>query len=146
MISLYLFIYFYYIIIVQMDEVLRSSGLNYAFQGIILTWMSFLKKVLLFYLKNDYLFLIFIFKRGVDVFFKYIYIYIYSYDNIAKMDEDFIVNETHQSDSRNYIELNESSNDEKNNDMCGEKVLEEYNFEPFVGQCFQMKKRYLVNC
>ena len=37
MISLYLFIYFYYIIIVQMDEVLRSSGLNYAFQGIILT-------------------------------------------------------------------------------------------------------------
>ena len=105
MISLYLFIYFYYIIIVQMDEVLRSSGLNYAFQGIILTWMSFLKKVLLFYLKNDYLFLIFIFKRGVDVFLKYIYIYIYSYDNIAKMDEDFIVNETHQSDSRNYIEL-----------------------------------------
>ena len=72
--------------------------------------------------------------------------YIYSYDNIAKMDEDFIVNETHQSDSRNYIELNESSNDEKNNDMCGEKVLEEYNFEPFIGQYFQMKKRYLVNC
>ena len=29
------------------------------------------------------------------------------------MDEDFIVNETHQSDSRNYIELNESSSDEK---------------------------------
>ena len=143
MILLYLFIYSCYIIIVQMDEVLRSIGLNYAFQGIILTWMSFLKKVLLFYLKNDYLFLIFIFKRGVDVFF---FKYIYSYDNIAKMDEDFIVNETHQSDSRNYIELNESSNDEKNNDMCGEKVLEEYNFEPFVGQCFQMKKRYLVNC
>ena len=143
MILLYLFIYSCYIIIVQMDEVLRSSGLNCAFQGIILTWMSFLKKVLLFYLKNDYLFLIFIFKRGVDVFF---FKYIYSYDNIAKMDEDFIVNETHQSDSRNYIELNESSNDEKNNDMCGEKVLEEYNFEPFVGQCFQMKKRYLVNC
>ena len=143
MILLYLFIYSCYIIIVQMDEVLRSSGLNYAFQGIILTWMSFLKKVLLFYLKNDYLFLIFIFKRGVDVFFLK---YIYSYDNIAKMDEDFIVNETHQSGSRNYIELNESSNDEKNNDMCGEKVLEEYNFEPFVGQCFQMKKRYLVNC
>ena len=143
MILLYLFIYSCYIIIVQMDEVLRSSGLNYAFQGIILTWMSFLKKVLLFYLKNDYLFLIFIFKRGVDVFF---FKYIYSYDNIAKMDEDFIVNETHQSGSRNYIELNESSNDEKNNDMCGEKVLEEYNFEPFVGQCFQMKKRYLVNC
>ena len=66
-------------------------------------------------------------------FFKYIY----SYDNIAKMDEDFIVNETHQSDSRNYIELNESSNDEKNNDMCGEKVLEEYNFDqPFIGQYF----------
>ena len=79
MISLYLFIYSCYIIIVQMDEVLRSSGLNYAFQGIILTWMSFLKKVLLFYLKNDYLFLIFIFKRGVDVFLKYIYIYIWQY-------------------------------------------------------------------
>ena len=76
MILLYLFIYSCYIIIVQMDEVLRSSGLNYAFQGIILTWMSFLKKVLLFYLKNDYLFLIFIFKCGVDVFLK-IYIYIY---------------------------------------------------------------------
>ena len=36
------------------------------------------------------------------------------------MDEDFIVNETHQSDSRNYIELNKSSNDEKYNDICGE--------------------------
>ena len=29
------------------------------------------------------------------------------------MDEDFIANESHQSDSKNYIELNESSNDEK---------------------------------
>ena len=34
-------------------------------------------------------------------------------DKIAQMDEDFIANETHQSDSRNYIELNESSNYEK---------------------------------
>ena len=36
-------------------------------------------------------------------------------DNIAQMDERFIANETHQSDSRNYIELDESqtSNNEK---------------------------------
>ena len=42
------------------------------------------------------------------------------------MDEDFIANETHQSDSRNYIELDEyqTSNNEKNSDICGEKVLE----------------------
>ena len=26
-------------------------------------------------------------------------------DNIVQMDEEFIANETHQSDSRNYIEL-----------------------------------------
>ena len=36
------------------------------------------------------------------------------------MDENFVVNKTHQSDSRNYIELSEFSNDEKNSDMCGE--------------------------
>ena len=72
-------------------------GLNYAFQGIILTWMSFLKKVLLFYMKNGYLFLFFIFKCGVEFFF--------SCDNIGQMDDEFIANETYQSDSRNYIEL-----------------------------------------
>ena len=72
--------------------------------------MSFLKKALLFYLKNGYLFLFFIFKCGVDFFF-----FLNSCDNIAQMDEHFIANETHQSDSRNYIELDESqtSNNEK---------------------------------
>ena len=62
------------------------------------------------------------------------------------MDEDFIANETHQSDSRNYIELDESqtSNNEKNSDICGEKVLEEYNFEPFVGQCFLSEEEAFV--
>ena len=38
---------------------------------------------------------------GVDFFF----FFLNSCDNIAQMDEDFIANETHQSDSRNYIEL-----------------------------------------
>ena len=53
-------------------------------------------------MKNGYLFLFFIFKCGVDFFLIF-----YSCDNIAQMDEDFIANETHQSDSRNYIELDE---------------------------------------
>ena len=44
-----------------------------------------------------------------------IFFFLNSCDNIAQMDEDFIANETHQSDSRNYIELDESqtSNNEK---------------------------------
>ena len=31
--------------------------------------------------------------------------FFFSCDNIGQMDDEFIANETHQSDSRNYIEL-----------------------------------------
>ena len=45
----------------------------------------------------------FLYSNVVLIFF----LIFYSCDNIAQMDEDFIANETHQSDSRNYIELDE---------------------------------------
>ena len=63
------------------------------------------------------------------------------------MDEDFIANETHQSDSRNYIELDESqtSNNEKNSDICGEKILEEYNLSLLLVNVFLVKKRLLFS-
>ena len=32
----------------------------------------------------------------------------------------------------------------KNSDICGEKVLEEYNFEHFVGQCFLSKEEAFI--
>ena len=32
----------------------------------------------------------------------------------------------------------------KNSDICGEKVLEEYNFEPFVGQCFLSEEEAFI--
>ena len=32
----------------------------------------------------------------------------------------------------------------KNSDICGEKVLEEYNFEPFLGQCFLSEEEAFI--
>ena len=32
----------------------------------------------------------------------------------------------------------------KNSDICGEKVLEEYNFEPFFGQCFLSEEEAFI--
>ena len=76
---------------------------------------------------------------------------------IAQIDDDLIASEIHGSVSRNCVELNEFSNDGKNNNTCGEKIIDwnecpidetevieecedinsiENGFEPFVGQCF----------
>jgi len=86
-----------------------------------------------------------------------IFFFGYSCLTIAQIDDDLIASKIHGSVSRNCVELNEFSNDGKNNNACGEKiidwnecpideteVIEEYEninsiengFEPFVGQCF----------
>ena len=94
----------------------------------------------------------FIIEYDIDFFF-----FGYSCLTIAQIDDDLIASKIHGSVSRNCVELNEFSNDGKNNNACGEKiidwnecpideteVIEEYEninsiengFEPFVGQCF----------
>ena len=67
--------------------------------------MSYLKKVLFFYLRSDLF--SFIIKYDDDYFF---FIF-YSCYNIAQMDGGFIANETYESVSRNFIESNEPTND-----------------------------------
>jgi hypothetical protein len=46
-------------------------------------------------------------------FFFFFLLFFYFFYNIAQMDGDFIANETYQSVSRNFIELNEPSNEGK---------------------------------
>ena len=93
----------------------------------------------------------FIIEYDIDFFF------FNSFVTIAQIDDDLIASEIHGSVSRNCVELNEFSNDGKNNNTCGEKIIDwnecpidetevieecedinsiENGFEPFVGQCF----------
>ena len=90
--------------------------------------MSYLKKLLFFYLRSDLF--SFIIKYDVDYF---IFIFFTLVIIWHKWMEVFIANETDESVSRNFIESNEPTND------MG--VIEEYEgeysieneFEPFVG-------------
>ena len=84
---------------------------------------------------------------------------------MAQIDDNLIASEIHGSVSRNCVELNEFSNDGKNNYTCGEKIIdwnecpidetriiEEYEdinlieneFEPFVGQCFLSEEKAFI--